>query len=186
MNVAAPIDNRPKRAALRRRTHVTRPPSVATVVRVRTRREWNREAFFAWLDAARRNANPPIPHDGALAERAGISHSTISNWRNGKQRPTTEKLTVIAEVLGVPARDLWVRAGLVAPDQVGMADIPSAADLPPEDEESIRLIMASDAPADVKDELVREIRRLQQQHADERVSFAQRLLDVARRVTRTT
>ncbi|MBC9001315.1 helix-turn-helix domain-containing protein [Micromonospora aurantiaca (nom. illeg.)] len=153
---------------------------------MRTKREWNREAFFRWLDAARKNAVPPIPHDGALAELAGISHSTLSNWRNGKQRPTTDKLAAIADVLGVPARDLWVLAGLMEPDQVGLAEVPSPAHLPPEDEESIRMIMASDLPEDVKADLVGEIRRLQQQHVDERASFAQRLLAMARRVARPT
>lgn len=117
---------------------------------------------------------------------AGISHSTVSNWRNGKQRPTTEKLTAIAEVLGRPPRELWVRAGLMAPDQVGLVDAPTPDAIPEEDEESIRLILESDAPGHVKEELVREIRRLQRQHADERASFAQRLLDMARRVTRPT
>ncbi|MEU8264946.1 helix-turn-helix domain-containing protein [Micromonospora sp. NPDC048999] len=180
-------DNRPGAVRLRRVTHVTRPPAGTTVVRVRTRREWNREAFFRWLDDAKKAADPPIPHDGALAELAEISHSTLSNWRNGKQRPTTEKLTAIAKALDVPPRDLWVRAGLMEPDQVGLADMPPPAPQEPtEDEESIRMILASDLPADVKDDLVDEIRRLQRQHVDERASMAQRLLDMARRVVRPT
>jgi len=174
------MDIRVRPGDLRSRTHVTTLTHAATLVRVRTRRDWNREQFFRWLDDARQRVDPPIPHDGALAERAGISHSTISNWRNGKQRPTTERLALIAQVLGVPARDLWVRAGLMAADEVGLADAEHLTPPPPEDdEESIRLVMRSDAPVDVKEALVREIRRMQREHADERATLAQRMLDLA-------
>lgn len=161
----------------RSRTHVTGPTRAATLVRVRTRRDWNHEQFFRWLDDARQRVDPPIPHDGALAERAGISHSTISNWRRGKQRPTTERLALIARALGVPPRDLWVRAGLMAADEVGLADTKHLT--LEDDEESIRLVMRSDAPDDVKEALVGEIRRMQREHADERATLAQRMLDLA-------
>ena len=87
-------------------------------MRVRTQRPWRREAFFRYLEREIAHAQPPIPHVTRLAELAGLSPSTISNWKTGKQRPTLDKLTAIADVLGKPRRELWLQAGLVAGDDV--------------------------------------------------------------------
>lgn len=111
-----------------------------------------------------------------LARESGMHRSTIFRWMNGEVRSVTvETVKTIARAAGVDEAVALRAAG-------NLVETP----LPDEDEESIRLIMESDASKYVKEELVREIRRLQQQHAEERVSFAQRLLDMARRVTRPT
>lgn len=106
-------------ASLRPRTHVTRRDTRGKVVRVRTSRPWNREEFFKWLDAEIART-PGIKHVGDLADQAGMSHTTLSNWRRGVQRPTTQSLALLAPVLKVTARELWVRAGLLEAGDVGM------------------------------------------------------------------
>lgn len=112
-----------------------------------------------------------------LAKRAGIHRSTLFRWLDDDAplpSLSIENVLKIARAGGVPESvALHAAAGLVEDDQ--------AAD----DEESIRLIRASDAPQDVKDEIVGEIRRLQRQAADDRATLAQRLLAMARRVRGT-
>lgn len=109
---AALID-RAQPADLRDQKQVTAIKRPATNVRVGTQRPWRREAFFRYLEREIAQADPPIPHLTRLAELAGLSPSTISYWKSGKQRPTLDKLAAIAKVLGKHRRELWLEAGLV-------------------------------------------------------------------------
>jgi transcriptional regulator with XRE-family HTH domain len=106
---------------------MTRRISSPKTVRVRTQRPWRREEFFRYLEREIAHAQPPIPHVTRLAELAGLSPSTISNWKTGKQRPTLDKLTAIADVLDKPRSELWLQAGLVAGDDVN-AEEPAELD----------------------------------------------------------
>lgn len=85
--------------------------NLRTVLRVRKRSDWRRVEFFRWLDATKVKAG--YPHDAALSKATGVSQSTLSNWRNGKQRPTNDNLTKIANGLGVEPLWVWQLAGLV-------------------------------------------------------------------------
>ncbi len=112
-------------------TQVTKSDRASTVLSVRTPRPWNREDFFAWLEVAMRETTPPIAHHGELADRAGISPSTISNWKNNKQRPTMATLNPIADALGVPRRNVWLIAGILDDPEARLEapnHEPSAAD----------------------------------------------------------
>lgn len=116
--MATATRDRPPPASLRLVTQVTGQKRLAKNVRVRTQRPWRREKFFTYLEQEIAQADPPIPHVTRLAEMAGISPSTISNWKTGKQRPTLDKLTAIARVLGKPRREVWLQAGLVDANDV--------------------------------------------------------------------
>lgn len=144
--------SRPPPAYLRVDTQMTRRTSRAKNVRVRTQRPWRREEFFRYLEREIARAQPPIPHVTRLAELAGLSPSTLSNWKTGKQRPTLDRLTAIANVLGKPRRELWLEAGLVAGDDVN-AEEPEELDprlegLDPSDE-IVREIMSREDVTEV-------------------------------------
>jgi transcriptional regulator with XRE-family HTH domain len=165
------------------RTTETEGAAVRTVARVRTRGDWPEKAeFLEWLDLKRTQAG--IRSYLELAERAGISHTSISGWRTGRQKPSMSSLESIAKVIGAEPREVWVRAGLMDAGHAGLSDLPEPEIV--DDEESIRLIMQSDAPEEVKEEIVREIRRMQRQAADERATWAQRLLEMSRRLRGAT
>jgi transcriptional regulator with XRE-family HTH domain len=110
---------------------------------VRKSNGWNREEFFAWLDRAIAEAQPPIPDMAALAALSGISHSTLSTWRSGKYRPTQDKLTLIANVLKKPRRDVWLMAGLVDAADVGGPAIRDDHEPTAEDRRAIQMIRDS-------------------------------------------
>ncbi|MCY1141345.1 helix-turn-helix domain-containing protein [Actinoplanes sp. Pm04-4] len=75
-------------------------------------RDWpQQEAFLRQLDELKIRHN--IRHDSALAELAGISHTAISNWRKGKQRPSATLITRIATATDEPTRPLLAVAGLI-------------------------------------------------------------------------
>lgn len=84
---------------------------LSKVVRVST--DWPRETFFEEYD--RLLAASDFRNEYALSQAAGISHSTLSSWRSGRQRPSTKGLAAIARELGVTALELWELAGLVTP-----------------------------------------------------------------------
>lgn len=44
--------------------------------------------------------------DYAVHKATGIATATISDWKNGKSNPKTDKLIAIAECLGVKINDL--------------------------------------------------------------------------------
>lgn len=96
-------------------------------VRMRTDRWPQREAFVAYLDDLRKRRG--FRTNLALADASGVSHTAISNWRQGKQRPSLESLQQIAEVLGVPAHTLAEMAGVVDPSRFGQSAPPGAGDV---------------------------------------------------------
>lgn len=56
-----------------------------------------------------------------LAERLGVSKSTVSMWETGERTPTLETLEAIADVLNVSPAELWGTAPLpVAMDGSGL------------------------------------------------------------------
>lgn len=111
---------------VRDRTHVTGRASVPHHLRVRTV-EWpEREAFIAHLDRLKQQRG--IRYDVALAEAAEISHSAISNWRSGKQKPSLANVIKLADALDVDRQDLAARAGVA--EGLARASVPTQ--LPPE------------------------------------------------------
>lgn len=96
---------------VRMRTRVTARASVPNLVRVRTV-EWpQQQAFLDQLDGLKQRHG--YRYDSGLAEAAGISHSAISNWRKGKQRPSADLLTKIAEAVGEQPHALIAAAGIM-------------------------------------------------------------------------
>jgi transcriptional regulator with XRE-family HTH domain len=95
--------------------------------------------FAAYLKASMKAAR--IGSGAQLAEAAGIAQSLVSRWLNGKTLPSIEALRAIAEPLGVPMRDLVVRAGYMTPDEVGLEDEP----VPPTSKHSIEDEIRADA-----------------------------------------
>ena len=99
---------------------------LTTVVRVST--EWPREAFFREFD--RLLAESDYRNECALAQAAGVSHTTISSWRSGRQRPSTKGLAAVARALGtVTALELWELAGLVPPGTTLDLGIPASTEI---------------------------------------------------------
>ncbi|MFG2165556.1 helix-turn-helix domain-containing protein [Micromonospora chersina] len=89
--------------------------------------EWpEREAFVAHLDRLKEARG--FRYDVALAEAADISHSAISNWRSGKQKPSITAITKLAAALDVNAHDLAARAGVAE----GFAQASTPTQLPAE------------------------------------------------------
>lgn len=108
---------------VRAHTTVLVDASLGTVVRVRNLDNWPREDFLNWLDREKDRAN--FKNDFELAEAAGISHSSISGWRTGRQRPSTVTLSKVAQALGVKSREAWLKAGAMAPSDLERASTPT-------------------------------------------------------------
>ena len=111
---------------VRDRTHVTGRAAVPDSVRVRTVDWPEREAFIAHLDRLKESRG--FRYDVALAEAAEISHSAVSNWRSGKQKPSLTAITKLAAALNVNAHDLAARAGVAE----GFAQASTPTQLPAE------------------------------------------------------
>lgn len=107
------------------RANVQAEGDATRVVRVST--DWPREAFFREFD--RLLAESDFRNEYALAQAAGISHSTLSSWRSGRQRPSTKGLAAIARAFEtVTSLELWELAGLVADGTTAKLGIPGASD----------------------------------------------------------
>ena len=52
-----------------------------------------------------------------LAEQAGVSNPYLSQIERGLRRPSAEVLQQIAKALRISAEQLYIRAGIVSPDQ---------------------------------------------------------------------
>ena len=52
-----------------------------------------------------------------LADRAGISNPYVSQIERGLRKPSAEVLNQIATALSVSAESLYVRAGIIDPDE---------------------------------------------------------------------
>lgn len=120
------------------RTRVTGRATAPNLVRVRTV-EWpERDAFIAHLDRLKDVRG--FRYDVALAEAAEISHSAISNWRSGKQRPSLAAIRKLAAALDVDQHDLAARAGVAE----GFARASVPMQLPPEIETLIDQYQTAD------------------------------------------
>lgn len=71
-----------------------------------------KDDFFVWYDRAKDRAE--FTYDSDVAKAAGLSHTSISGWRSGRQRPNAQSLSAVARALGVPAKDAWFHAGLMS------------------------------------------------------------------------
>src|SRR6476619_4379876 len=52
-----------------------------------------------------------------LAEQAGVSNPYLSQLERGLRRPSAEVLQQLAKALRISAEQLYIRAGIVAPDE---------------------------------------------------------------------
>ena len=52
-----------------------------------------------------------------LAEQAGVSNPYLSQIERGLRRPSAEVLQQLAKALRISAEQLYIRAGIVSPDQ---------------------------------------------------------------------
>jgi transcriptional regulator with XRE-family HTH domain len=52
-----------------------------------------------------------------LAEQAGVSNPYLSQIERGLRRPSAEVLQQLARALRISAEQLYIRAGIVAPDE---------------------------------------------------------------------
>lgn len=103
--------------SVRAHAHVTSSPAGPYGVRMRTV-DWDQRAqFMAYLRDLRVRAG--FRNDAALADAAGVSHTTLSSWRTGRQKPSLDGLQRIADALGVPAHTLAEQAGVVDPARFG-------------------------------------------------------------------
>lgn len=82
-----------------------------------------RGEFFAWFDRAKDDAG--FTYDSDVAKAAGMSHTSISGWRSGRQRPTAKSLSDVARVLNKSAQEAWAKAGLMTASDVHKASAPS-------------------------------------------------------------
>ena len=55
--------------------------------------------------------------DFAVAKKAGISPSTLSDWKTGKSQIKSDKIAKIADVLGVTSDDIMGRVTTYASEQ---------------------------------------------------------------------
>jgi transcriptional regulator with XRE-family HTH domain len=61
---------------------------------------------------------------GQLAVMLGVNPSQVSNWLNGRARPSHANAVEIARVLGLPLRDVLEAAGYKAPDDLPNPTVP--------------------------------------------------------------
>ena len=141
---------------------------IASIVRVNTQASgkhadsWPRLAFFRWFDAQKQKAG--IDQDSEVARLAGLSHTTISAWRHGKQRPSVWPLSAIARVFKVPARIAWAEAGLLTdedlremmtPEELEGLDIIEATGLDRETKDRLKALHLANVARNKEDELRR-------------------------------
>ena len=62
------------------------------------------------------SGSPPRLSLRQLAEQAGVSNPYLSQIERGLRRPSAEVLQQIAKALRISAEQLYVRAGIVSPD----------------------------------------------------------------------
>lgn len=84
--------------------------------------------FGEWLTA--RALNRGFTTNSELAERAGISGPQIGRWMKGRMLPQPENMRRLAEALGVPVLELYVRAGYITEAEVG-AGLPEREPMDP-------------------------------------------------------
>lgn len=147
---------------------VTSDRDIASIVRVNTQASgkhadsWPRLSFFRWFDAQKKKVE--IEQDSEVARLAELSHTTISAWRHGKQRPSVWPLSAIARVLKVPARVVWAEAGLLTdadiremmtPEELGGLDLIEASNLSREAKDRLKAIHLAQVARDREDAMRR-------------------------------
>lgn len=110
----ADVKERPSPADVRAKTNGVQGFWTASIVSVDTndvwpREDWPRDEFFEWFDRVLRASR--FKNEYELSRAAGISHSAISGWRKGRQRPSAATLTKVATALDVGAHEVLSRAG---------------------------------------------------------------------------
>ncbi len=73
----------------------------------------------------------------AAADRIGVDRSTVSQWLSGKQRPTMEHLSALAEILNVEPEEIT----LDHPSAVSQVNQPSVTNVTVHYVDSINLIL---------------------------------------------
>lgn len=58
-----------------------------------------------------------------LAEQAGVSNPYLSQIERGLRRPSAEVLQQIAKALRISAEQLYIRAGIVSPDEGAVSSV---------------------------------------------------------------
>lgn len=79
---------------------------------------WNATVFKDIMKTRRISA-------AQLAEKTGISNSSISLWTNGKQTPSGKAIAKLADALGVPVTD-FSGDTITAPDDTARINVPVA------------------------------------------------------------
>lgn len=85
------------------------------------------QRFAAWLRGAMRRADLDVDSRmgggrSQLAERLGVSRSTVSRWLAGETMPDPTQFESIAAVLGVPVVELLVGSGIISARAVEQLD----------------------------------------------------------------
>lgn len=124
----ADVKERPSPADVRAKTNGIHGLWTASIVSVDTndvwpREDWPRDEFMEWFDRALRASR--FKNEYELSRTAGISHSAISGWRKGRQRPSAATLTKIAEALEIGAHEVLRRAGAL---EAVVVEVPTASD----------------------------------------------------------
>lgn len=108
-----------------------------------------RHGFAAYFKGAMRAAGYVRPSGDldvpSLVRMSGVPDSILRRWIQEDGDPSLENLRKVAPSLGLPPRDLWVAAALVAPNEVGLNGEPEPPRAPPTPEERI---MADDILSD--------------------------------------
>ena len=91
-----------------------------------------------------------------LAELAEVSNPYLSQIERGLRKPSAEILQQIARALRISAEQLYVRAGILDPNEAGMLSVPDAINLDPrlsaEQKTSLLTVYESFVKATVTDE----------------------------------
>jgi transcriptional regulator with XRE-family HTH domain len=158
------VSGRPKAVAVDcAQTDATRLLPGLHSVSVPAQDTWSRQEFTEWLDSIK--ARQQLPSDNQLAQFFGISHSMISAWRSGRQRPSLDTLTSLAITLQIDARPLWVLAGLADAADIGLAedaadDLVRDAARPAEVDEFMRVYNDPRMTDEDRADMRRQLRRL--------------------------
>ncbi|MFD9408546.1 helix-turn-helix domain-containing protein [Streptomyces sp. NPDC059989] len=90
------------------------------------------DAFAAWVETLMRQRGYDIdsPRGGGksrIADEAGVHRAAVTRLLQRQSMPDLETMRRIAPLLGVSVRDMLIRSGRVAPEELPLA----AQDLPP-------------------------------------------------------
>jgi transcriptional regulator with XRE-family HTH domain len=85
----------------------------------------------------------------AFATDAGITPSVLSRLLRGEHRPEPDTLRRIAETLGIPVAEMFVRAGLLTPDDLAAVQdrTPTTLAIPPTPEQAVADLGITDPAA---------------------------------------